>query len=159
MKGSKHLISSLVLLIALSNLVQAQEGRKIVPLKSTRSDVERIFGKPDGWSHKLENESVRVEYSSGSCNGESDEWNVPADTVTSLTVYYKTKKSLADFQLDETKYKREKDVCLIDNFSYINEEEGISFYVDTNLEKVLHVIYSPSSKYNPLRCKSLKNDR
>jgi hypothetical protein len=64
-----------VLLLALVVLTRwdcdnAQDLQRIVPLKSTRADVERLFGpaKPSyGVIYQLKTVSLFVEYSSGPC--------------------------------------------------------------------------------------------
>ena len=52
------------------SFLQAQGWRGIVPLHSTRADVERLVGSPmtpNGITYDLKNERVNVVYSDGGC--------------------------------------------------------------------------------------------
>lgn len=54
----------------------AQEWRKIVPVKSTRADVERLLGPNEesyGVDYELTDGILSIEYSSGPCRKESKE--------------------------------------------------------------------------------------
>jgi len=68
----------------------AQQWRSIVPLHSTRSDVERLLGPAEGKAlsvYQLENEVVSVQFSEESCDEKKNQgWNVPRDTVIIVTV-------------------------------------------------------------------------
>src|SRR5690349_1089355 len=58
---------SILLLIAAQNSM-ARDWHGIVPLKSTRAQVERLFGKPDKWGdYQIRGERVSFEYSDGPC--------------------------------------------------------------------------------------------
>ena len=49
-----------------AKLVQAKEWRGIVPLKSTRADVERLLGKPNGLGrYEFDNERAYIDYAKG----------------------------------------------------------------------------------------------
>ena len=63
-----------------ASLVQQAGWRGIVPLHSTRLDVERLIGspmRPGGITYDLQTERVNVGYSHGGCE-KGEEWNVPA---------------------------------------------------------------------------------
>src|ERR1044072_2921350 len=72
-RGVKMLLKtagSLSLILALTFVVQAKGWRRIVPLHSTRADVERLLGTPDRKSnikpvvrYDLEEETVVIIYS------------------------------------------------------------------------------------------------
>jgi hypothetical protein len=60
------LISMVALCLYCAMLVQAKEWRGIVPLKSTRADVERLLGKPNGpGRYEFENERAYIDYAKG----------------------------------------------------------------------------------------------
>lgn len=73
-------------------LGQAEIGwNGIVPLKTTRSDVGRLLGKPKFVYENSdlffrEDEKVSVEYASGPCEGLRPHWNVSKGTVVSMLV-------------------------------------------------------------------------
>lgn len=75
-------------------LPQEQSGwRGIVPLHSTRTQVERLIGVLDiqCQCYSTETEIIRVKYSHGPCKGDSPGWNVPTDTVLSFEVVPKNR--------------------------------------------------------------------
>lgn len=83
----------LLCLLSLTELPQFEEMRRIVPLHSTRTEVERVLGAPSGnckCLYERESVNVQIQYSSGDCqNGESGGWDVPLGTVIRFTVYTK----------------------------------------------------------------------
>lgn len=69
----------------------AKAWRGVVPLASTRADVERLLGRPahtgDGWHfYDLRGEAVVVRFSEGKCDPWGLKWDVPGDTVTHVGV-------------------------------------------------------------------------
>jgi hypothetical protein len=79
--------------------VQTDGWRGVVPLRSTRKDVERLIGPTydaTGSFYKTDQENVSVRYSDGPCVG-STGWKVPLDTVLDITItpqpYGKTRLS------------------------------------------------------------------
>ena len=127
----------------------------IVPLHSTRVDVERLIGSPmmpNGITYDLKNERVNVVYSDGGCaKGQPSEWNVPLDTVIGITVYPQTKLMLSDLRIDLNRFEKFINPHNPDSVSYNNEEAGISIGTRSNGE-VIVVQYLPAAKDNYLRC-------
>lgn len=136
---------------------QAKGWRGIVPLHSTRTDVEQLIGKPNFQYglYDLENERVSITYSKGTC-AEGAQWDVPCDVVTQISVTPKGKLRLADLHLDPSKYKRIKDPEVQVHTFYSNKEDGIRYVVfegggeDNGL--VLNIYYEPGVKDEHLRC-------
>jgi hypothetical protein len=150
-----HVLVCAYLILPISSLQRSKEWRGIIPLKSTRADVERLLGAPDepgGTLYILENENVHVWYSGGSCERDSKGWNVPRDVVTEFTVYYKTKVPASTLKLDESKYEKFNDPEVKRFVYYKNEDEGILIQVDTNLGVVNNITFFPEAKDNYLRC-------
>lgn len=150
-----------ILLIVLATAIpsQAKEWRGIVPLHSTRADVERLLGPPstdrsDTTFYELERERVSFTYAKGPCGAESSGWNVPRDTVISIWITPKPNLlKLADLKLDESKYKKERDDHVQYIVNYINEVEGVSYQVDTSDDGMVTLIkYFPAAKDGHLRC-------
>jgi hypothetical protein len=156
MKFIEMIIASLCVVLSMNGFSQAKEWRGIIPLHSTRADVERLLGpptEPRGSIYNTENEKVSVWYSPGFCEKVvSEVWNVPRDTVISVTVYPKTKLMIADLQLDKSKYKKAHDSHVEVIIRYTNEEEGISIETRTYEEMVISITYGPTAKDNYLRC-------
>jgi hypothetical protein len=156
LKGIKTLIACICLMLAMHNASHAKEWRGIVPLHSTRVDVERLLGAPEklgGVSYSLSNGYVFISYSRGPCTGAHGGWNVPQDTVISITeVFFEPKPKLVDLKLDESKYKKERDLHYLSIVYYNDEEEGVSIEVNVDIGTVNGITYSPAAKDNYLRC-------
>lgn len=148
----------LIVLVAVTP-TQANEWRGIVPLHSTRADVERLLGPPsidrsEITFYEFDKEEVSFNYAKGLCGIESSGWNVPRDTVISITIRPKPNLlKLTDLKLDESKYKKEKDEHVWDIFAYTDEEEGVRYRVDTRDNSiVISIEYFPAAKDDHLRC-------
>lgn len=128
--------------------------RGIVPLHSTRTDVERSLGpadKPGPISiYKTPNESLYVEYATEPCKGSLPGWNVRAGTVLQFTVTSKSEQYLSDFQLDIGQYTKSHDDAM--GTYYTSVREGISYAVSPD-GTVESVSYIPSVRDSNLRCR------
>lgn len=151
----------IICVCALSGIVvslPSKEWRGIAPLRSTRADVERLLGsptEPHGFTYETSNERVTVLYSGGLCGKAGSEvWNVPRDTVTSITVQPKTKLLVSDLQLDRSKYKKVSDPLIADVVYYSNVEEGVNVETRAYEEVVISITYTPAAKDDYLRCPS-----
>lgn len=157
--------NTLTLMIALAIVLPSQTipekaWQNIVPLQSTRKDVETLLGSPEqsrGVSavFKLKDGRLRVFYSKGYCKRPAtNDWNVPPDTVVTLTFEPTSELMIADLKLDITKYEREDDPHLQRAVHYYNREAGIR--LSTRLEKegeeVQSITYEPTEKDLHLRC-------
>lgn len=124
----------------------------IIPLHSTRADVERLLGSSTGECnclYKTEDAAVYVEYAVDRCRGGLPGWNVPKETVLRLTVTLRTAQQFSDLKLDRSKHKIRQD----DTFTtyYSNKEEGIEYAVSTE-GNISSISYVPSIKDKNLRC-------
>lgn len=90
--------SSIVLLLMVNFASNAKGWRGIVPLRSNRSDVERLLGMPNGkyQRYEIKNEEATIIFSKGEC---VEGWKVPRDTVISITVTFKQSPKLSDLKL------------------------------------------------------------
>jgi hypothetical protein len=128
MLNSKLLFPCLLVLITVTGVSHAKEWRGIVPLHSTRADVERLLGKPNAKydRYDLESEEATFFYSKGRCaNG----WDVPLDTVIDIAVTFKQPRRLADLKLDLNRYERNRDPHVTSHVYYVNRDEGVSYVV------------------------------
>ncbi len=134
---------------------QKQGWRGIVPLHSTREEVERLIGPPmteNGLTYDLKNERVNVIYSDGACaKGQPSEWNVPAGTVVGIIIYPQTKLLLYDLNISLNGFKKHVNPHNQDSIYYNNEEDGISIGTTPNGE-VTVIQYLPAAKDSYLRC-------
>jgi hypothetical protein len=141
-------------LVGLLGSSQAQGWRGIRPLHSTRDDVERLIGtpmQPNGATYDSKGERVHIGYSDVQCtNGWPFGWNVPAKTVTAITIYPQPRPKLADLPIDISKSKKFIDPSGV--IHYNNDDEGMSVAVDPNEYEVMVIEYYPTTSDAQLRC-------
>ncbi len=157
MSITKIILSFCFVLVAAS-LSHGKEWHGIVPLHSTRADVERLLGPPTDQTdelisiYKLENEVVFIVYASGPPCGTDGHsmWRVPRGTVVGLTVSPKRELRFSELHLDESKYKITDGGHVPGYTYYTDEEQGIKFEVTQGL--VMSTTYFPAAKDSHLRC-------
>lgn len=143
----------IVLLFTLAGISQAKEWRGITPLKSTRVDVERLFGRSahDGYgvSYPIGDEVATFEYSSGGCSDKGRVYDVPPYTVLRIRVSSGHKPRFSDLKIDLKKFRKVDDSELPDVLYYINDEDGVTYEVQGGL--VMTTEYWPAAKDRNLR--------
>jgi hypothetical protein len=152
------LISLVSVFLALAMVIVPQEGgwRGIVPLHSTRADVEKLLGRANdsgyGVTYAFEDESVTFEYSSCRCCKPIEyRWDVAEYTVIRIRVSSVTKPRFSALNIDKEKFKKIVDSHLPDWTIYRNNDEGVSYEVLNDL--VVTTEYGPSAKDSKaLRC-------
>jgi len=149
----RELIVACLLILTFDLTVSAKSWRGIVPLRSTRADVEKILGKPTASNHvyKIGAGTVDVTYSQQRCEHSAasgwGSWNVPSDTVINLSFD-------ADFLVSDLKirnlerYKLRTDNSLITEYRLL--VEGIQYSVKG--DRVVRITYGPTDKDKNLRC-------
>jgi hypothetical protein len=141
------LISMVALCLYGAMFVQAKEWRGIVPLKSTRADVERLLGKPNGLGrYEFENERAYIDYSKGCDQSRDCLCLVTKDTVISIFVTIESDLKLSELKIDTSKYKKSRSAHLPSILNYTNDEEGIVYTVDEADQEVMHITYLPSAR-------------
>jgi len=148
----KKALAPILVLFSLVAVSEAKDWRGVVPLRSTRADVERLLGKPNApyGRYNIENEEADITYSSERCaNG----WNVPRDTVIRILVSLSGNRNLSEFRVDPNKFRKESDTHLTGNTYYTNRDQGVTYRV---LESgvVLSIYYEPTNEDDSLRCAS-----
>ena len=142
------------LIITNRSNVKGQDWRQIVPLKSTRAEVERLLGLPTGAyyaQYELKQGSLFIEYSSGPCRPErKGGWNVPRDVVIRVNFTPRHRKRIADLKLDPKKFRTIVDDHVIGVLYYVNDEEGITYQVQSG--KIDSVEYHPTKRDDHLYC-------
>lgn len=142
-----------------ANLFQETRGwRGIIPLHSTRADVERLLGPSNDKCrciYKTETEVVYVEYAEGRCKGTPSGWNVQPDTVLSFTVRSSSEQQISDLNLDESKFVKTYDDAM--TTYYGSRAEGIKYAVSES-GMINSVSYIPSAKDAHLRCPGFPAD-
>ncbi|HXT64153.1 MAG TPA: hypothetical protein VN696_14035 [Pyrinomonadaceae bacterium] len=150
-----HIVIAGCFLIALSNNCFGKDWRGIIPLKSSRADVEGLLGRPTGPlpTYYLSDNTVTFWYSHCQCGDKckDDDWNVPPDTVTGIYVGLKGIVRLSDLGFDLSQFKKSR---LADDvpgsFSYSDAKEG--FAIEGGEEYASALIYSPRAEDDYLRC-------
>jgi len=135
------------LVLTINVISQAKGWRGIVPLHSTRSDVEKLLGPPPSSSadgsvlyklskfrsiYFIEEGEVYIVFAEKR-NKEDVPCTdaVPADTVLLIKITPKKALSRSDIKLDEKKLKKFEPATPPDSGfeGYVDEEEGISFRI------------------------------
>lgn len=156
MANLRFLSCTLCLIVIFSVGVKAQGWRGLIPLHSTRADVERLLGpstEPEKFSadYELGDRVVSIEYSSGPCRKEmKGGWNVQRDTVISIRIGFKDKAQFSPSKIDKRKFKKERSSHTPSVTYYVNEGEGIMYEVQEG--KVQSVEYYASAKDLYLEC-------
>jgi len=165
---------TIIFLLAVVLIVMSspQGYRGIVPLESTRKDVEKLFGKPTDKYRGLyyfRDEIVSFEYSKQGCTSPSrvegwpippvEGWNVSPDTVLFVRVNLRKQLPLRSLGIDLKTFKKVRgDTDVPSHFKYVDEDAGrtIDLNGDGDSETVRGYIYSPAAKYDHLRCPAPK---
>ena len=140
----------------------SNEWRGLVPLLSTRADVERLLGKPvmpptAFEIYKTETERVDVLYSAGPCGSVRwASWNVAKDVVISLHVIPQKTTSIENLRLDPKKYTRIQESHPNHWFQYRNRDGGVVVHsiLQGKIEYLHFIEYRPLEKERSLRCTS-----
>lgn len=141
----------------------AKEWRGIVPLHSTRSDVERLLGPPsidhgDTVVYEYDDERSSIEYSKGACNSNVDVWNVPANTVVNIWVSPRH-LYLDELKLDLTQYEKRQDRELLYIYNYTDRKQGVRYQIDERRSKMIVLIeYFHAATDSRLRCPSKRSN-
>ena len=158
MSDIKTLLASLIVVLTLSGIVNAKEWRGISPLRSTRSDVERLLGKsshPCHCRYDLEKEVVYFKYSWAD---DPCATNIPffpkvtRDTVLEIIVVPKERVLFKDLHFDTSKYQKKGDADLEYINYFENEEEGVLVEVGPCDEQVKEIYYQPAAGDDTPKC-------
>jgi hypothetical protein len=131
---------------------QTKGWRGIVPLHSTKADVIRLWGEPniDGRLYEIDNYRVFIDYSDGPCVKGRSGWNVPRDTVVSISLAPNKDLKFSELHIDEKRFKKSNDGELSTISYYTDETAGVTISVSDG--EVRNIFYNPTSKDNSLRC-------
>lgn len=157
-----RIIGAILCLAIVSFSSQDNRGLKgILPLHSTRADVERVLGPPtepcsDGCMYDTKNEGVFVRYSVARCpEGDATGWNVPPNTVTSLSVNLAERPKLTALGLNLKRFKKTRDPELNGYSTYENEDKGVSYAVSADGRVYRIHWYANAKDDKVLRCRSV----
>jgi hypothetical protein len=168
MNNIKLIIACVCTVLAVVVVPQAKGWRGLVPLHSTRTDVERLLGAPKeshgvASTYETKDERVLVFYSAGQCKeSQSNDWNVPHDTVVSITVQPNAKLLVDDLKLDKMKYERVSDYHVQGVVYYFSKENGVRIsarQLEKEGEDVNSITYEPTPEDSYLRCPAASKRR
>lgn len=125
--------------------------RGLIPLKSTRTQVERELGAFDlkCQCYRTEAEIVHVDYATGRCTGQLPGWNVPPETVLSITLSPTKNPQFSELETNLDEFVKTVDDTV--TAQYGNANTGIRYSVST-AGLVTEIKYSPTINDNELRC-------
>src|ERR1044072_186599 len=115
MRNKPKAIGFFVILLCAATTAQAKGWRGIVPLHSTRSQVEQLLGPPTEQSnpysvvYKTPNERVEIDYSNGRPCGIGEKyghWRVAPNTVIDIFISPHPSSPLSQLSIDESRYKK-----------------------------------------------------
>ena len=144
----------------MQNTSIASGWQGIVPLHSSRNDVEKLLGPPTerlagSVLYRTKDETVIVFYSKGTpCRTKGSQWRVAPNTVETIDVTLHRGLPLSQLKLDEAKYKKKSGGHRPEDIYYVNEEKGEVLRVFNG--EVLDMHYGPASSDKNLQCVPVK---
>jgi len=150
----KNLPALMLSLAFCAGLAEAKEWRSIIPLRSTRGDVERLFGKPNQLGHyQIQNEKVSIWYSEGACKSSPEslakancECLVAKDTVLRIAVTLDSPIKISELGIDKKKYERTPIEAYQPSATYADFVEGVVYTIRESDDKVTFIDYLPSAR-------------
>lgn len=155
---NKPKASAFFLIILCAATAVAQGWRGIVPLHSTRSQVEQLLGPPTEQSnpfsvvYKTPNETVEIDYANGYPCGIGEKysaWLVARNTVTAIFITPHPGSILSQLSIDESRFKKFV-VGHLSETQYVNDREGEVLSVVGN--EVRNITYFPAKDDSHLQC-------
>jgi len=125
--------------------VNAQENFKgIIPMVTTKSEVEKILGKPNKYGdYELDEGRVHVDYYERECEKKIECFClVPLGTVRFISIELYYDLYLKDLNLDAQKFEETRSSHLPGIYSYLNSKTGVVYEVQGG--KVTHIYYNES---------------
>jgi hypothetical protein len=144
-----------LLLLALSLLdVKAKEWRGIVPLKTTKTAVERLLGKPNQLGrYDIGNERASILYSDGPCESTHQvlpkancECLVAKATVLKIFVTLDSPVKVSKLGIDKNKYQRTAIYAYRPTATYSDFTEGVVYTIRESDDSITNIDYLPSAK-------------
>lgn len=147
---NRFLLSVMAILLAccLPTIAQAKAWRGIVPLQSTRADVERLLGPGTNGHYQFDEERVHVNYAGeGKCNPVNGcLCFLSKDTVISIYVELEVEMRFSRLNIDKKKYEKFVSPKDPSEATYSNDKEGIIYTVNEENDDVTAIEYLPTAK-------------
>ena len=157
----KKILLSIIFCLSICGFTFAQSPypeldkiKQIKLLESTREDVKRIFA---DYPFSLDdfvpadNATIHIEYSTGNCSDKDEEWNIPQDIVTQITLVFRSPLKPEVLGVDLSKLIKEKQFKNLEKaFVYHNKSEGIAYDVDQG--EIEGITFKPGKENYRLLC-------
>jgi hypothetical protein len=137
--------------------MDSQTWRDLSPLRSTRVEIEKRFGKPMLEGNRPRHAIYKDEqgmfsfiYSSGDCTVVGDlKWKAPTDTLLRIDIYPVMPFPISKAWFREHKFVEKED---LDVHQIYYRKDGVSVTVQSEDSKVFRVTYFPASKQKDFQC-------
>jgi hypothetical protein len=150
MKKPIVIVICFTIVSVLSGVARGRGWRGIVPLRSTRADVERILGRPERSGptsvYRTKEGIIEVRYAESPCKGRVLGWNVPSETVLEFHIAPSKTESIT---VDLSSYVMA--VGHVARPRYVNLQDGIAYDLLPGRE-VYSISYFPAKSQNRFRC-------
>lgn len=146
---------------------QREEWSCLIPLKSTRAEVERILGKPAKYfdtsgGYETSYGKYSVWYATGRCSKkvEGRDWNVDAGIMTNLLVYPKRVDLIDQYLSNLQDYERRESPGGYSRFLYLSKDESLIYQTikrPDSTEFIYAIALEPGKDKENLLCSSKKD--
>lgn len=135
----------------------ANAWKTLVPLRSTRADVEKMFGAASEvnghrYIYNLKTETVSFTYAKGGCDRQDGGYNVAAGTILEINVTPLTTVLASDAGFDLSKFAPaltdDKELTI-----YLNADYGVTVRTKGSSKAVIGVKYGASARDVALSCR------
>lgn len=149
----------LCIMCCMTTMPQARGWRGLVPLHSTRSDVERLLGSPTevlsrySTFYRTASETVIVNYANGAPCGTGEkysQWRVPANTIESILVTPLKGFPVSQLSIDQTKFEKGSGGHRPEDVYYVNDQDGET--IRAYLGDVMNLSFYPGKIDAHLSC-------
>ena len=152
------LLFTLLLLCCLNDEVFAESWKGIIPLHSTRADVEKILRvKSSGKGvdeYEVDMETVQIRYTTEPCPpGGGGEWDAPVGTVTSIWVFPHNDVLFGELGFDTRRF-RILGTDVKGEKIYTDDKNGVVIDVNESNGKVLYFYYYERDDDRQMRCRA-----
>lgn len=135
-----------------------ERWKEIVPLRSSRTEVEALLGSPVrsctlSCFYNYGEGRIFVHYSGPACEGENS-WRIQKDTVMALSVYPGKVITLSSLRLDRRKFKKTSDPELPGYYSLEDIKKGVSYSFSDKDEVTGISFFGSADDDQRLRCKN-----
>lgn len=156
----KLIIFLAIFFIGATNDCSAQGWMKLVPLESSREEVEKILGVPERSfpsyaAYRAGTGRFHVWYSTGECRKgvEGLQYKAPADSMTGLIVSFDEAPSIESVIPDRSEYTRKENHHRT-GYLYTSKDESIVYETYGRAERVRSIEIRPGKGKERFICKS-----